>query len=136
MIKLFFTESISAVEEQIINDDLEEKRLDMMEKIQISEREVAAMKKTITDKSLEITRANQNRIRLEKEKSLLKLNFTKTEWNLKNSIKKAKKIESEKWSNRIKSFLSTVKTQVQPRSSSCKFVLLLISAKIKQKSIS
>ena len=43
----------------------------MMEKIRISEREVAAMRKTIVDNSSKITRANQNRIRLEKEKNFI-----------------------------------------------------------------
>ena len=42
-----------------------------MEKIRISEREVAAMRKTIVDNSSKITRANQNRIRLEKEKNFI-----------------------------------------------------------------
>ena len=65
---------------------------------------------------------------MEREKSLLKLNFCKTEWNLKRSLRKAKEEQSKKWTHRLKTFLSsTVKTQAQP---SCKFLLLLISAKI------
>ena len=143
IIKLYFSESQSALEEQIRNDDLEEQRLEMEEKLLISSREVAEMKKNCIQKTIDITRSNQNRIRLEREKSLLKLNWSKVEWNLKSKLKKAKKEQSEKWTNRIKSFLdSAIKTQ--PRTSSCnqaqpgtscKFLLLLISAKFNQKSI-
>ena len=133
IIKLYFSESQSAHEEQIRINDLEEQRLDMEEQLLISSRKVAEMTKNIVEKNLIITRSNQNRIRLEREKNLLKLNHSKVEWNLKGKLKKAKK---EQWTKKIKNYLSAAITtqprtsscnQAQPRTS-CKFVLLLISA--------
>ena len=47
LIKLFMTESQAAIEEQMRIDDINEERLNMEEKIQISDREVATLKKSI-----------------------------------------------------------------------------------------
>ena len=144
IIKLYFSESQSALEEQITVDELEDQRLQMEEKLLLSSREVAELKKNIIQKTIDTNRSHQNQIRLLREKSLLKLNHSKVEWNLKTKLKKAKKDDAEKWTNRIKSYISaTINTQprtstcnqAQPRTSSCKFVLLLFSAKINQKSI-
>ena len=93
IIKLYFSESQSALEEQITINDLEQKRLRLEEeKLRLEEDkqnkniQLTAMKKHLLDKSIEIGQANQKCATLEHEKLLMKLDWSKTEWNLKESI--------------------------------------------------
>ena len=93
IIKLYFSESQSALEEQITINDLEQKRLRLEEeKLRLEEDkqnkniQLTAMKKHVLDKSIEIGQANQKCAKLEHEKLLMKLDWSKTEWNLKESI--------------------------------------------------
>ena len=92
IIKLYFSESQSAIEEQITINDLEQKSLQMEEESQEYIQEVNALKKLVLDKSIEITYANQKCKRLEHEKLLMKLDWSKTEWNLKEIINKSSKV--------------------------------------------
>ena len=92
IIKLFFSESQSAIEEQITINRLEQKSLQMEEDIQEYIQEANVSKKRVLDKSIEITQANQKCKRLEHEKLLMKLDWSKTEWNLKETINKSSKI--------------------------------------------
>ena len=91
IIKLHFSESQSALEEQITINDLEQKCLKLEEKSLICDREVTTMKKIVEDCSLERNQTNQKCKKLEHEKLLMKLDWSKTEWNLKESINKASK---------------------------------------------
>ena len=92
IIKLFFSESQSAIEEQITINRLEQKSLQMEEDIQEYIQEANVSKKRVLDKSIEINQANQKCKRLEHEKLLMKLNWSKTEWNLKETINKSSKL--------------------------------------------
>ena len=85
IIKLYFSESQSAIEEQITINRLEQKSLQMEEEIQDYIQEANALK-------IEITQENQKCKRLEHEKLLMKLDWSKTEWNLKEMINKSSKI--------------------------------------------
>ena len=75
IIKLYFSESQSAIEENIKINDLEQKSLKLEEQRQTFERELTAIKTQCK--------------KLEHEKLLMKLDWSKTEWNLKRSITKA-----------------------------------------------
>ena len=105
IIKLYFSESQSAIEEQITINDLEQKSLQMEEESQEYIQEVNALKKLVLDKSIEITQANQKCKRLEHEKLLMKLDWSKTEWNLKELLNKGrnfiKDLEKEIHNNSI-----------------------------------
>ena len=83
IIKLFFTESQSAIEENITKNELERLELELKEKTQkwIS---------NISELETELTQANQKCNNLEREKLLMKLDWSKTEWNLKESLKESK----------------------------------------------
>ena len=72
IIKLYFSESQSAIEENITINDLEQKSLKLEEQSQTFERELTAIKTQCK--------------KLEHEKLLMKLDWSKTEWNLKESI--------------------------------------------------
>ena len=85
IIKLYFSESQSAIEENITINDLEQKSLKLEEKSQKWERDLTAMKTCVLDKSVEINRVNKKCKKLEREKLLMKLDWSKTEWNLKES---------------------------------------------------
>ena len=74
MIKLYFSECQSAIEENITINDLQQKSLKLEEQSQKYERELKAM-----------------RWKSEHEKLLLKFDWSKTEWNLKKSINEANK---------------------------------------------
>ena len=65
IIKLYFSESQSAIEEQITINRLEQKSLQMEDEIQEYIQEANASKKRVLDKSIEITQANQKCKRLE-----------------------------------------------------------------------
>ena len=91
IIKLYFSESQFALEEQITINDLEQKCLKLEEKSQICDREVSTMKKIVDNCALERNQTNQKCKKLEHEKLLMKLDWSKTEWNLKESINKANK---------------------------------------------
>ena len=86
IIKLYFSESQSAIEQNITINDLEQKSLKLEEQSQKCEQELTAMKTLVLDKSIEINRANQMCKKLEHEKLLMKLDWSKTEWNLKKEI--------------------------------------------------
>ena len=93
IIKLYFSESQSALEEQIGINYLEQKKLQLEEeKLRLEEEKqtfvqrLTAMNKQVLDKSIEIAQANQKCAGLEHEKLLMKLDWSKTEWNLKESI--------------------------------------------------
>ena len=115
IIKLYFSESQSALEGQITINDLEQKCLKLEEKSQICDQEVSTMKKIVDDCALERNQTDQKCKKLEHEKLLMKLDWSKVEWNLKESINNANKqikdlkneckiLEQEKW--QIKSDLS------------------------------
>ena len=89
--KLYFSESTSALEENIATNDLEHKSLKYEEASQNWERELSVLKAVVLDKSIEIRRANQKCNNLEHEKLLMKLDWSKTEWNLKESMNEANK---------------------------------------------
>ena len=91
IIKLYFSESQSAIEENITINDLEQKSLKLEVKSQKCERDLAAMKTVVLDKSVEMNRVDQKCKKLEREKLLMKLDWSKTEWNLKESLKEANK---------------------------------------------
>ena len=95
IIKLYFSESQSAIEEQITINRLEQKSLQMEEEIQDYIQEANALK-------IEITQENQKCKRLEHEKLLMKLDWSKTEWNLKESIKDLEKEIDERETKSIK----------------------------------
>ena len=59
IIKLYFSESQSAIEENITINDLEQKSLKLEEKSQKWERDLTAMKTCVLDKSVEINRVNK-----------------------------------------------------------------------------
>ena len=112
IIKLYFSESQTTIEENITINDLEQKRLKLEEKSQKCERELTAMKKVVLDCGVEINQVNQKCNKLEHEKLLMKLDWSKTEWNLKESTIEAyiriedleKEVEEQKmmkldWSN-------------------------------------
>ena len=84
IIKLFFSESQSAIEENITMNELERLELELKEKTQkwIS---------NISELETELTQANQKCNNLEREKLLMKLDWSKTEWNLKESLKESNK---------------------------------------------
>jgi DNA repair exonuclease SbcCD ATPase subunit len=93
IIKLYFSESQSSLEEQIGINYLEQKRLQLEEeKLRLEEekqtfaQKLTALNKLVLDKSIEINQANQKCAKLEDEKLLMKLDWSKTEWNLKESI--------------------------------------------------
>ena len=94
IIKLFFSESQFAIEEQITINDLEQKSLELEEKSQKWISNISEMK-------TELTQANQKSNELEREKLLMKLDWSKTEWSLKKSLKEADKknkdLEEELW---------------------------------------
>ena len=71
IIKLCFTESQSAIEEQIAILDLEQKSLELEEKSLICDT-------LLLDKSIEITRANQKCNKLEQEILLMRMDWSKT----------------------------------------------------------
>ena len=109
IIKLYFSESQSALEEQITINDLEQKRLRLEEvKMRLEEekqtfaQKLTTLNKLVTDKSIEIGQANQKCARLEHEKLLMKLDWSKTEWNLKESIKDLEKEIDERETKSIK----------------------------------
>ena len=81
LIKLFFSESQSAIEESLTINMLEQKSLKLEEKYDFK----LNLMKT------EVTQANQKCYKLEQEKLLMKLDWSKTEWSLKESIKEANK---------------------------------------------
>ena len=62
---------------------LEQKRLGLEEKNQKSNRVVNNMKIRMLEASNQINQANQKCQKLEEEKLLMKLDWSKTEWNLK-----------------------------------------------------
>ena len=84
IIKLFFSESQSAIEENITMNELERLELELKGKTQkwIS---------NISELETELTQTNQKCNELEREKLLMKLDWSKTEWNLKESLKEANK---------------------------------------------
>ena len=102
VIKLYFSESQSAIEENITINDLEQKSLKLEVKSQKCERDLAAMKTVVLDKSVEMNRVNQKCKKLEHEKLLMKLDWSKTEWNLKESIKDLEKEIDERETKSIK----------------------------------
>ena len=77
IIKLYFSECQSAIEENITINDLQQKSLKLEEQSQTFERELTVTK----------TQCKQ----LEHEKLLMKLDWSKTEWSLKKSINEANK---------------------------------------------
>ena len=83
IIKLFFSESQSAIEENITMNELERLELELKEKTQkwIS---------NISELETELIQTNQKCNNLEREKLLMKLDWSKTEWNLKESLKESK----------------------------------------------
>ena len=62
---------------------LEQKRLGLEQKNQKSDRVVNNMKIRMLEASNQINQANQKCQKLEEEKLLMKLDWSKTEWNLK-----------------------------------------------------
>ena len=84
IIKLFFTESQSAIEENITKNELERLELELKEKTQkwIS---------NISELEADLIFTNQKCNNSEREKLLMKLDWSKTEWNLKESLKEANK---------------------------------------------
>ena len=91
IIKLYFSESQSALDENITLNDLEQKSLKLEDTSQKFERELSAMKTLVLDKSIEITQTNQKCKKLEHEKMLMKRDWSKTEWNLKGLLNDANK---------------------------------------------
>ena len=91
IIKLCFTESQSAIEEQISINDFEQKRLELDEKILELDEKRQMCNKLLSEKSTEIIQANKKCKKLEKEKLEKKLGFRKTEENFKKSINEANK---------------------------------------------
>ena len=81
LVKLFFSESQSAIEESLTINMLEQKSLKLEEKCDFK----LNLMKT------EVTQVNQKCYKLEQEKLLMKLDWSKTEWSLKESIKEANK---------------------------------------------
>ena len=73
---------------------LEQKRLGLEEKNQKSNRVVNNMKIRMLEASNQINQANQKCQKLEEEKLLMKLDWSKTEWNLKGIFYAGKKILS------------------------------------------
>ena len=71
IIKLNFSESQSAIEEQISILDLEQKNLELEKKSLIRD-------KLLLDKSIEIARANQKCKKLEQEILLMRMDWSKT----------------------------------------------------------
>ena len=69
------------LEQEILK--LEEKRLGLEQKNQKSDRVVNNMKIRMLEASNQINQANQKCQKLEEEKLLMKLDWSKTEWNLK-----------------------------------------------------
>ena len=84
LIKLFFSESQSAIEESIKINMLKQKSIELEEKSQRCDFELNLMK-------TEVTQSNQKCYKLEQEKLLMKLDWSKTEWSLKKSMKEANK---------------------------------------------
>ena len=105
IIKLYFSESQSALEEKISLNDLEQKNLKLVElsqkceqellkleiKNQNCEQKLTTMKTNVSHWSIEITQANQKCKKLEHEKLLMKRDWSKTEWNLKGLLNNANK---------------------------------------------
>ena len=105
IIKLYFSESQSALEENITLNDLEQRNLKLVElskkceqeilkleiKNQNCEQKLTAMKTIVSDWSIEITQTNQKCKKLEHEKLLMKRDWSKTEWNLKGLLNNANK---------------------------------------------
>ena len=103
IIKLCFTESQSAIEEQILINDSEQKSLEFDEKILELEEKRRMCDEQLSEKSTEIIQAKKKYKKLEKEKLEKKLGFHKTKKNLKKSIIEAnKQIKAlEKEENRL-----------------------------------
>ena len=91
IIKLYFSESQSGLDENITLNELEQKRLKLEDKSQRFDQELSAMKKLVDDKSIEISQTNQKCNKLEHEKLLMKKDWSKTEWNLKGQLNIANK---------------------------------------------
>ena len=72
IIKLYFSESQTALDENITLNELEQKRLKLEDKSQRFDQELSAMKKLVDDKSIEISQTNQKCNKLEHEKLLMK----------------------------------------------------------------
>ena len=85
IIKLYFSESQCAIEENITINDLEQKSIKLEEKSLKCERDITAMKKVVLNQEIEINQVNQKCKKLEHEKLLMKLDWSKTESNLKES---------------------------------------------------
>ena len=100
IIKLCFTESQSAIEEQILINELDQKSLEFDEKMLELEEKRRMCDEQLSEKSTEIIQAKKKYQKLEKEKLEKKLGFRKTEKNLKKSIieanKQIKTLEKEK----------------------------------------
>ena len=100
IIKLCFTESQSAIEEQISINDSEQKSLEFDEKMLELEEKRRMCDEQLSEKSTEIIQAKKKYQKLEKEKLEKKLGFRKTEKNFKKSIieanKQIKTLEKEK----------------------------------------
>ena len=121
IIKLYFSESQSALEEQITINDLEQKRLKVEDESKKCKQALTAMNKLVLDKSIEIGQVKLKCTKLEHEKLLMKLDWSKTEWNLKESInmtnKQIKFLEKEidkretKYIELIKNFEKVVDNQ-------------------------
>ena len=77
------------LEQEILK--LEEKRLGLEQKNQKSDRVVNNMKIRMLEASNQINQANQKCQKLEEEKLLMKLDWSKTEWNLKGIFYYGKK---------------------------------------------
>ena len=105
VIKLYFSESQSALEDNITLNDLEQRNLKLVElsqkceqellkleiKKQNCEQKLTTMKTNVSHWSIEITQANQKCKKLEHEKLLMKRDWSKTEWNLKGLLNNANK---------------------------------------------
>ena len=78
---LEFEQKRLELEQEILK--LEEKRLGLEQKNQKSDRVVNNMKIRMLEASNQINQANQKCQKLEEEKLLMKLDWSKTEWNLK-----------------------------------------------------
>jgi chromosome segregation ATPase len=103
IIKLCFTESQSAIEEQILINDSEQKSLEFDEKMLELEEKRRMCDEQLSEKSTEIIQAKKKYKKLEKEKLEKKLGFHKAKKNLKKSIIEAnKQIKAlEKEENRL-----------------------------------
>ena len=99
IIKLYFSESQEALEENITLNDLEQKSLKLEDTSQRYEQGLTAMKIKVLQCQKEISQTNQKCNKLEHEKLLLKMDWSKTEWNLKgllnNANKQIKDLEKE-----------------------------------------